>query len=96
MIDCGTYSLFTHGMCRSATGKEYAKADSRYASRDDFIIVMEGVTAFLEGPGCFLIVWGLLARKPWRQAAIVLVSLGQFYGNVLYFGTCIFGGERAK
>jgi hypothetical protein len=78
------------------SGKEYSKADSRYATRDDFIISMEAVTAFLEGPGCLLIVWGMLKAKPWRYTAILLVSLGQFYGDVLYFGTCIHGGERVR
>lgn len=73
-------------------GKEYAKADSRYASRDDFVISMEACTAFLEGPGCFLIVWAMLTRKAWRFSAITLVSLGQLYGDVLYFMTCIHGG----
>ncbi|KAI8464452.1 MAG: Emopamil-binding protein [Monoraphidium minutum] len=72
--------------------KEYAKADSRYATRDDFVISMEAVTAFVEGPGCFLIVWALCARKAWRYVAVVLVSLGQLYGDVLYFGTCLHGG----
>jgi hypothetical protein len=75
-------------------GKEYSKADSRYATRDDFIISMEAVTAFIEGPVCLLIVWGMIKAKPWRYTAILLVSLGQFYGDVLYFGTCIHGGER--
>ena len=74
-------------------GKEYAKADSRYATRDDFVISMEAITAFLEGPGCFAIIYGMLKQKPWRYTAIILVSLGQLYGDVLYFGTCIHGGK---
>jgi hypothetical protein len=57
---------------------------------------MEGVTAFLEGPGCFLIVWALCARKAWRYSAVVLVSLGQLYGDVLYFLTCLHGGEACS
>jgi hypothetical protein len=77
-------------------GKEYSKADSRYATRDDFIISMEAVTAFIEGPVCLLIVWGMIKAKPWRYTAILMVSLGQFYGDVLYFGTCIHGGERGE
>ena len=74
-------------------GKEYAKADSRYATRDDFVISMEAVTAFIEGPACLFIVWGMLTQKPWRLITIVMVSLGQLYGDVLYFGTCFHGGE---
>jgi hypothetical protein len=76
------------------TGKEYSKADSRYATRDDFVISMEAVTAFVEGPACFAIVWGMLQQKPWRFVAIMLTSLGQLYGDVLYFGTCMHGGAR--
>jgi hypothetical protein len=77
-------------------GKEYSKADSRYATRDDFIVAMEAVTAFIEGPGCLLIVWGMLKARPWRHVAIVMVSLGQLYGDVLYFGTCLHGGGLGK
>jgi EXPERA (EXPanded EBP superfamily) len=73
-------------------GKEYAKADSRYITRDDFVISMEAVTAFIEGPGCLAIVGGLLAGSAWRHVAVLLVSLGQLYGDVLYFGTCLHGG----
>ena len=54
---------------------------------------MEAVTAFIEGPGCFAIVLGVLGRRAWRWLAIVAVSLGQLYGDVLYFGTCFHGGE---
>lgn len=57
------------------------------------MISMEAVTAFLEGPGCLLITWAMLKAKPWRFTAILLVSLGQLYGDVLYFGTCLHGGE---
>lgn len=48
---------------------------------------MEGVTAFVEGPACFLILWGLFQRKPWRYTAMMLVSLGELYGVVLYYLT---------
>lgn len=87
------YPALRHAVLCCA-GKEYSKADSRYATRDDFVISMEAVTAFLEGPGCLLICWAMLKAKPWRFTAILLVSLGQLYGDVLYFGTCFHGGER--
>ncbi len=82
--------------CANTAGKEYSKADSRYATRDDFVISMEAVTAFLEGPGFFLTVWALLQRLPWRYTAILLVSLGQLYGDVLYFMTCFHGGALVR
>lgn len=90
---CALQRTDPHLTCCCPAGKEYSKADSRYATRDDFVISMEAVTAFIEGPGCLLIVWGLLKAKPWRYTAVLLVSLGQFYGDVLYFGTCLHGGE---
>ena len=48
-------------------GKEYAKADSRYATRDSFVISMEAVTAFLWGPLCLLCVYAIARRWAWRH-----------------------------
>ncbi len=76
-------------------GKEYAKADSRYATRDAFIVQMELVTAFAWGPGSLAIAAGLAARAPWRYSAMMVVSLGQLYGDVLYYLTCFHLGKRA-
>ena len=73
-------------------GREYSKADSRYASRDPFVVSMEAITAFVEGPLCFLAVWGLFRRSSWRYTIIIIVSLGQLYGDVLYFATTILEG----
>lgn len=76
----------------SDTWKEYSKADSRYASRDSFIISMEAITAFLWGPLCPLLVYGIFNAKPWRYTLMVIVSAGQIYGDVLYYGTCYLEG----
>lgn len=54
---------------------------------------MEAVTAFIEGPACFLIVFAILYRKAFRYVAIMLVSTGQLYGDVLYYATCFHVGE---
>ncbi|KAG2431278.1 hypothetical protein HYH02_013409 [Chlamydomonas schloesseri] len=78
----------TTGNILNEIWKEYAKADSRYATRDAFIVQMEGVTAFIWGPICFAIVYGILYRSAWRFTAMLLVSLGQLYGDVLYYLTC--------
>jgi len=72
----------------SEAWKEYTKADSRYATRDSFIISMEAVTAFLVGPLCFLAMYGVLKNRAWRWALCLLVSVCQVYGDVLYYGTC--------
>lgn len=67
--------------------KEYAKADSRYMTSDDFTVVMETVTAWAWGPLSFLTFLALLRDHPSRYVLQLIVSLGQLYGDVLYFGT---------
>ncbi|XP_038066949.1 3-beta-hydroxysteroid-Delta(8),Delta(7)-isomerase-like isoform X1 [Patiria miniata] len=67
--------------------KEYAKGDSRYVSNDTCTIVMETITAWLEGPGCFLIVWAFITRHPMRHVMQLAVSIGQTYGVLIYFIT---------
>ena len=54
---------------------------------------MEAITAFVEGPGCLLIVYGILKQKPWRYTLEILVSLGELYGVVLYFATSWLEGD---
>jgi len=82
----------TSGNPLSEIWKEYSKADSRYASRDGFTICMEAITAFVEGPLCFVVVYGMLKKAPWRHTLAVLVALGQLYGDVLYFATSWYEG----
>jgi cholestenol delta-isomerase len=72
--------------------KEYTKADSRYATRDDFIVGMEAITAFIWGPLCPLVTYGILTSKSWRFTLMLIVSLGQIYGDVLYYATCYLEG----
>ncbi len=76
----------------SEAWKEYTKADSRYASRDSFVISMEAVTAFLVGPLCFVATHGILKNRPWRWVLSLVVSVCQVYGDVLYYGTCFLEG----
>lgn len=67
-------------------GKEYGKADSRYASRDSFTICMEAVTSFVEGPLCFVILYGIVRQRAWRFPLSIIVAVGEIYGTILYFG----------
>ncbi|XP_033624091.1 3-beta-hydroxysteroid-Delta(8),Delta(7)-isomerase-like [Asterias rubens] len=67
--------------------KEYAKGDSRYVSNDTCTIVLENITAWLEGPGCFITVWAFLNRSSMRHVMQLAVSIGQFYGVLIYFIT---------
>ena len=78
------------------SGKEYCQADSRYATRDPFTICMEAITAFIEGPLCFVILYGMLKQRPWRFTLQFAVSLGQFYGDVLYFATSYYDGKHLQ
>uniref|UniRef100_A0A6G1RG15 EBP, cholestenol delta-isomerase n=1 Tax=Hypotaenidia okinawae TaxID=2861861 RepID=A0A6G1RG15_9GRUI len=74
--------------------KEYAKADSRYLTSDDFTVAMETVTAWAWGPLSFLTFLAFLWQHPARFVLQLLVSLGQLYGDVLYFATAAEGGWR--
>ena len=78
-----------------SAGKEYTQADSRYATRDSFVISMETVTAFVEGPACFVAVWAILHRRSWAQTLQILISCGQIYGDVLYFATTVLEGAKS-
>eukprot|EP01025_Chloroclados_australasicus_P069432 TRINITY_DN97_c0_g2_i1.p1 TRINITY_DN97_c0_g2~~TRINITY_DN97_c0_g2_i1.p1 ORF type:complete len:259 (+),score=21.48 TRINITY_DN97_c0_g2_i1:59-778(+) len=69
------------------TWKEYAKADSRYASRDKTVLSAEILAAFFEGPLLALAIYGIAAKSSWRHVAIVIGSMGQLYGTVVYFYT---------
>ena len=53
---------------------------------------MEAVTAFVWGPLCALVVYGIVARKAWRFTLMTIVSIGQIYGDVLYYATCYLEG----
>ncbi|XP_043936246.1 3-beta-hydroxysteroid-Delta(8),Delta(7)-isomerase [Protopterus annectens] len=67
--------------------KEYSKGDSRYIIADNFTVCVETVTAWAWGP---LSVWTVIAfLKNWPQRYVLqlIVSLGQLYGDVLYFYT---------
>lgn len=74
------------------TGKEYSKADSRYATRDAFTICMEAVTAFFVGPLCLAAAAAYVRGDPWRHVAALIASVCQLYGDVLYFATCHYDG----
>ncbi|KAI8932577.1 hypothetical protein NX059_010082 [Plenodomus lindquistii] len=70
--------------------KEYALSDSRYLTQDAFVLCMETVTAVFWGPGSFLTAYLISIDHPLRYSAQLIVSLGQFYGDVLYYATSLF------
>jgi len=70
--------------------KEYAFSDSRYLTQNAFVLCMEAVTAMFWGPGCLLVAACIVYRHPMRYSLQMIVSLGQVYGDVLYYFTCAF------
>lgn len=70
--------------------KEYALSDSRYLTQDSFVMTMETVTAMFWGPLSFVCAYYIVTSHPLRHPLQLIISLGQFYGCVLYYATCEF------
>ncbi|KAI4248888.1 MAG: hypothetical protein L6R40_000900 [Gallowayella cf. fulva] len=70
--------------------KEYAWSDSRYLTSDPFVLCMETVTAFCWGPLSFCVALMITFQHPLRHPFQALVSLGQIYGDILYYATSMF------
>ena len=62
--------FFTHCTCLETkflvTGKEYAKADSRWGVADPTIVSLEILTVFFNGFLCLFLVYAIVADKPYR------------------------------
>ncbi|PGH12024.1 hypothetical protein AJ79_04533 [Helicocarpus griseus UAMH5409] len=70
--------------------KEYSLSDSRYLTSDPFVLCMETITAILWGPLSFALVYLIAAEHPLRHPVQLIVSVGQIYGDVLYYATSMF------
>lgn len=70
--------------------KEYAKSDSRYLTQDPFVLCMESITAAFWGPTSFVVAYMIVVDHPLRHPLQIVVSLGQIYGDVLYYATSLF------
>ncbi|KAI9730198.1 MAG: hypothetical protein M1834_005962 [Cirrosporium novae-zelandiae] len=70
--------------------KEYALSDSRYLTSDPFVLCMESITALCWGPLSLLVAYFITIQHPMRHPLQLIVSLGQIYGDVLYYATNIF------
>lgn len=68
--------------------KEYSLSDSRYLTQDPFVVSMEAFTAIFWGPLSFVCAWAVVKDSPLRHPLQMVISLGQLYGDVLYFATC--------
>ncbi|KAH7159626.1 Emopamil-binding protein [Dactylonectria estremocensis] len=70
--------------------KEYSLSDSRYLTQDAFVVCMESITAFFWGPLSFFCAYAIVHNHPLRHPIQIIVSLGQIYGDILYYATCSF------
>lgn len=104
-VACGCIHLFfegyfalTHKTIASNSSlfgelwKEYALSDSRYLTSDSFVLWMETITAVCWGPLCFLNAYQIYTNNPKRHLGIVVASIGQIYGDILYYMTTLFEG----
>ncbi|CAM9301458.1 unnamed protein product [Discosporangium mesarthrocarpum] len=65
--------------------REYGRADSRWAVRDPMVISIELPTVFVCGPLSLVIVWAILARKPFRHVLQAVVCTMELYGCWMTF-----------
>ncbi|ORY13417.1 EBDP4, emopamil-binding protein [Clohesyomyces aquaticus] len=70
--------------------KEYSLSDSRYLTQDAFVLCMETITAMFWGPLSFVTAALIAVDHPMRYPLQTVVSLGQLYGDVLYYATSLF------
>lgn len=69
--------------------KEYALSDSRYLISDPLVLIMEGLTAVIWGPLCFLAAVLVVKKSAYRHPVQMLVCVGHVYGLALYYGTSL-------
>ncbi|KAJ6107996.1 Bcebp4 [Penicillium sp. IBT 18751x] len=70
--------------------KEYSLSDSRYQTQDAFVLCMETITAAFWGPLSFVAAGMIMTSHPLRYPLQAIISLGQLYGDILYYATCLF------
>lgn len=70
--------------------KEYAFSDSRYLTQNSMVLSLETLTAVCWGPGCFLAAWMIATDHPARFPVQLVVSVGQLYGDAIYYATSLF------
>ena len=58
-----------------------------FFSSDTFVLCMERITAFVDGPLCIITVIAFFRNSPYRYVLQLIVSLCQLYGDTLYFMT---------
>jgi len=70
--------------------KVYSLSDSRYLTQNAFVLCMKSITAIFWGPLSFLVASLIVKGHPLRYPLQTVLSLGQLYGEVLYYATNVF------
>lgn len=70
--------------------KEYSLSDSRYQTQNAFVLCMETITAVCWGPLSFIVAYMITTNHTLRYPLQAIVSLGQLYGDILYYATSMF------
>ncbi|KAE8453296.1 hypothetical protein EG329_011363 [Mollisiaceae sp. DMI_Dod_QoI] len=70
--------------------KVYSLSDSRYLTQNAFVLCMESITTIFWGPLSFLVACLIVKGHPLRYPLQTMLSLGQLYGDVLYYATNVF------
>ena len=65
------------------SGKEYAKADWRWAVSDPTIVSLEMLTVFFDGPLCLLLIYAICRNKFYRHYIQIVLCVCELYGGML-------------
>lgn len=72
--------------------KEYALSDSRYLTSDPTVLVIESLTSAFWGPLSFVNAYLIYKNEPSRHLLQMVISFGQFYGDVVYYLSTLLEG----
>jgi hypothetical protein len=72
----------------------YGQADERYLNNDPTVRALEGISAGVVGPLCFVSAWGILTYQPYREAAVMMASFASLLVKGMYFATLGASGCR--
>ena len=64
---------------------EYGKSDYRWLYGDPGVVCLEIVTVLMEAPLCWLILYLMLKKSPWRHPIQILICIGELYGLYMTF-----------
>ncbi len=79
----------------------YGAADYRYGFGKTLTLepgtaAMEAITAFVTGPLCLLLAWGIVGQKSWRWSVQVIVCVCQMYGLAWFASHPFFSGTHRQ